>query len=182
MLLQAMMGPIEYVRYLVVLLAGSIVNALDMVQRAPSAEELHPQLAALPEAERQAVTTWLHGAAPDDPLVIVTRWDTTRLAQLGTTAQAVMQLLLANGARATACQTCVFFTSVPEMQQCWLAVMEQAPDLFGFSTATQQQAVMQAMGVAAGVPAPVRVADTLTVYAVSSRAATVQCEVQFFAV
>ena len=75
----------------------------------------------------------------------------------------------------------MFFRGALGMSACKLALQEHAPDLFGFSTPAQQVALMQAMGMAAG-PAP-RVADTLTVYSVSSRAAAViDSRIQFFAV
>lgn len=81
--------------------------------------------------------TWLRTAQPDDPFVVITSWNAQRLPQLGTSEQAVVQLLIGNGAGAAACASCFFFTSTPAMLQCRIALGRQAPQLLGFSDAVE---------------------------------------------
>ena len=139
--------------------------------------QIDKQLAMLSAAERSAVTSWLRGAQPDDPLVVITKWDDAALLQLGTTREAVVQHLLANGAQATGCANCFAFRSHQAMARCQLALKTQHMQLFGFSTQAEELAFVQSGGVAPWL----RVADTLTVYSVLSRGVAVECEVQFFA-
>ena len=157
------------------------VSAYDFVKRRISAGAtvlLHPRLAMLPAAEQRAIAAWLATAQADDPLVVFTNWNMALLAQLNITQQAVIQLLLTNGARATTCPNCVSFSSVPQMNRCKLFIRAQANDLCGFSNPIEQQAYMLKMQAAAAPPA--RVADTLTVYSVTHRTADVDCDMQFF--
>ena len=99
--------------------------------------------------------------------------------QLGLTQQAVVQLLLANGAHATACMNCLFFHGSADLSHCQLELKIQAPQLFGFSSPAEQQALTQEMNIGS---VPQRVADTQVVYSMSKRTVEVECRAQFFAV
>ena len=173
------MGPLTW---LVALAAGAplAVSVYKFVKRflPAGAGELHPRLAVLPAAAQRAITSWLRTAQPNDPLVVFTGWNEARLAQLNTNQQAVIQLLLANGASATACPSCVYFSGNVQMNRCRLALRAHANYLFGFSNPLEEQAMMRRLQAAAAPP--IRVGDTLTVYCASHRAVELDSDMQFF--
>ena len=139
-------GGMEMLKALLALLTVPVESVVNFVKRTCSAGALqHPLLAVLPAAEQHAIATWLLGAQPDDPLLIITNWNAVRLLLLGSSQDAVVKLLQANGAHATACMNCLFFRGPVDLSHCQLALKTTAPQLFGFSTPAEQQALTREM-------------------------------------
>ena len=173
-------GGMEMLKALLALLTVPVESVVNFVTRTCSAGALqHPLLAVLPAAEQHAIATWLLSAQPDDPLLIITNWNAVRLLLLGSSQDAVVKLLQANGAHATACMNCLFFRGPVDLSHCQLALKTTAPQLFGFSTPAEQQALTREMDIGGDPP---RVADTITVYSVSKRTVEIKSLAQFFAV
>ena len=172
-------GGMEMLKALLALLTVPVESVVNFVKRTSAGALQRPLLAELPAAEQHAIATWLLGAQPDDPLLIITNWKAVRLLLLGSSQDAVVKLLQANGAHATACMNCLFFRGPVDLSHCQLALKTTAPQLFGFSTPAEQQALTREMDIGGDPP---RVADTITVYSVSKRTVEIKSLAQFFPV